>query len=419
MATGKVVKQFVGFSGSAQSDRTTVATINRYMALAKGGITFNPSWNMKDVDTIHKRRGVRYKVPVGRNAEGGQIVTPLYPDDVNYILRQLIQPSNDSDGDIDYFTLEHWWQDAIGSGSYKGRRLVGCLFTGLQMAIDRRNPAELSVTIPGFANDFIPLTSAPPTPTFSSSIADGPYVGTDVIVDWNIQDAYVTTGFTGDEAVLRSLSLNLDRAVAITDHKPDPGGVARRHMTWSNFTMGNPTLTLEATLAFASTASGNEDLMEYFEDASAKQGSVRIMAAHSRSASLVGATIPTAATPGAKTVSSVGTVSADPSGNYPALNDYVLIKDTVGSNIEVAKLTAVTGTWPGITSIQFTTTLPHDTGATVNIYDKAWEIRIPQLTISSSQLAEDGDDLVVNLSAQATLSDSDVDIWDVTRSYDD
>ncbi len=357
---------------SSPTARTGTPAASLWIPVFEDGVAMAGSVETSDINTEHKDRGTKYRIFARRNQEGGQIRTPIYPENAALLLGAAV---NENNGLPSYHTIEQYWGGGIlTSGSGTGRKLAGCLFSGFSLSVDRGSPGPVELQLDGFLNADTEITSAAPTPTWPTKT---PYDTRNVFVDIDINEG----GFSGDNAQVKSCSLTFNQGVEVDAFLPN--STAALNGTWTKAYPGMPEVTCEFTLVMSDSA-----YADLLRANTLRTVQLRIMGYSPEGANTTTVDAETAGSAVVVAVASAAGLAAD---------DYVLLWDSTGKQA-VAKISSI--------AVNNLTLDVLDVGiaAGAQVYNTAWEIKVPELEIISvSAPTISGSVRVVNVSARAKL----------------
>ena len=378
---------------STPTSRTGSPSSWYWLPVFEDGIQLNPDLEVQDVPTEHKTKGARYRVFTRRNANSGSISTPMFSQNAGLLMDATLSTTT---GDLPkYHTLESYWGDASDtglSGSNTGIQNVGVIFNGFSLSIDRQSPGPLTLEMEAFHNQYKSLTSDA-TPSWPPL---NPYDTRNVYIDLDMDE----TGFTGDNADIRSLSLSYTNNLELDVFAAS--STASLNGTWTKVYAGIPELTVSTSLVVT------DSTYPFYADAlTLKKAQMRIMG-YNPSAS-GSTTTSDNESAGASKVFTVGSTSGF------ATNDIVLIDDVANGRQSVGTATVGSGT---ITIDTLDTAIDGSVTA-ANIYNTAWELKIDELEVTSvSRPVVQGNVRVVNLEMRANLEGTNT-VMMTHKAYND
>ena len=220
-----------------------------------------------------------------------------------------------------------------------------------------------------------------------------PYPTTNLFVDFDLDIA----GWSGDNSDVQSLTLQYDRAITPKTFRAN-ATTPERNQTWSDLSQGIPTLSGTLVLKF-----GQDEYANIKRATAVRTAAIRIMGYHP---SASGQTTTSAG----ETAGSNVTVAVAATSGF-AVNDYVLLDD--GTNQAVAKVTTVNS---GVSLVIDVLDVNLSSGAAVR--NTAFEIKIPQIDITSAPITQSGDDTIVTVNFEAVVTATTTSLLSV-KAYDD
>lgn len=380
---------------TARTGSPTWPTTYEWLPVFEDGVQFNPSADVQDINTEHKDRGIRYRVFTRRNQDGGSLNTPLFPANAGLLMDAAITTTT---GDLPkYHTIESYWNTGL-SGSNTGIQVNGVLFNGFSLNIDRNSPGPIEFQLDAFMNEYKAVTASAPTPSWPPL---NPYDSRNVFIDLDLNEG----GFTGDNADVRSLSITYTNNLEVDLFSPNNS--ATLNGTWTKAYTGNPELTVEATLIVT------DSTYPFLLDSSTlRKAQIRVMGYNPGASGSTTTTADLTASTGTVEMAVAGTSGLE-------ADDYLLLDDVVTGYQAVAKVDQVNaGT--GICELENLDVNIDGSGATAaNVYNTAWEIKIPELEIvGASRPTVQGNVRVVNVQMRANLEATNTTILS-HKSYND
>lgn len=403
-----------------------------------------------------------------RNANAGNVSGPLFPELASTLLEAAV--SDASDGKprrhqvVEYFGADLGVDVSGNTDSDIGQDKRGVVFTGFSTSIDRDGGGVTTLQLTGLVNADYALgayaTTTSDTETAGSSkvltcanasgfskgdvvlITDGgtgnpltktvitaksgnditvaslsagisgttdvertvpdaasdrpelyPYPTTNLFVDFDLDIG----GWSGDNSDVQSLTLQYDRAITPKVFRAN-ATTDELNQTWSVLSQGIPTLSGTLVLKF-----GQDEYANIKRASTVRTAAIRIMGYHP---SASGQTTTSAG----ETAGSNVTVAVAATSGF-AVNDYVLLDD--GTNQAVAKVTTVNS---GVSLVIDVLDVNLSSGAAVR--NTAFEIKIPQIDITSAPITQSGDDTIVTVNFEAVVTATTTSLLSV-KAYDD
>ncbi len=438
-----------------------------------GGIQLEGQPEVNRLQTLHLAQGSAYSFLNRRNANAGTINGSLFPELASTILHAAGTNTSllASDGKPYRHQIVEYFGQSLGvdvsgnSSSDIGQDKRGVVFNGFSMSLDRDGGGVVTASLSGYVNadyalgavssttsdaesagsskvltlasstgfvkgDVVlitdggtgnPLTKTiitaisgndvtvaslsagiSGTTTVARSIPDAasdrpeaelyPYPTTSTYIDFDLDVA----GWSGDNSDVQSVSLQFDQA--LTPKTFRPSSTAELNQTWSDLSQGIPTLSGTVVLKF-----GQDEYANIKRATGVRTAALRILATHPNSSG-------NTTTSAGETAGSSVTVAVAATSGF-AVNDYVLLND--GTNQAVAKVTTVNA---GVSLVIDTLDVDLSSGATVT--NCAWEIKIPQVDITSAPITQSGDDTIVTVNFEAVVTATTTSLLSV-KAYDD
>ena len=218
-----------------------------WVPVFEDGVDLAPSVESEDVATEHRDPGVRYSVFTGRNKNGGQIITPLYPENIGFLFDLPLVMA--AAGIPKYFGCQQYWDTTLTGGD-TGREFLGLLANGFTLNFDRENPGVLQWTMDTLINAETGVTSGPPASV--TWPGQKPYRTEGVYIDF---DATGLGAWSGDNPDIQTLELTFSNAMTVGTHRPNlTVGQEHYNMTWTKAHRGTPTLGLRFTIVVTDSA---------------------------------------------------------------------------------------------------------------------------------------------------------------------
>lgn len=442
----------------------------RFWPVDVGGIQLEGQPEVNRLQTLHLAQGSAYSFLNRRNANAGSISGPLFPQLASTILNAAVSTASDGKPKrhqvVEYFGASLGVDESGNSSSDIGQDKRGVVFTGFSVSFDRDGGGVVTPQLTGLVNADYALgaysTTTSDTETAGSSkvltcsdasgftkgdvvlITDGgtsnaltktvitaksgnditvaslsagisgtstvaraipaastdrpaaelyPYPATNVAVDFDLDIG----GWSGDNSDVQSVQIQFDQALTPKTFRAN-ATTPERNQTWSDLSQGIPTLTGSVVLKF-----GQDEYANIKRASGVRQAALRIMGYHPAASG-------NTTTSAGETAGTSVTVAVAATSGF-AVNDYVYLDD--GTNQAVAKVTTVN---PGVSLVIDTLDVNLSSGATVR--NTAWEIKIPQIDVTTAPLTQSGDDTIVTVNFEATVTASTTTLLTV-KAYDD
>lgn len=357
-----------------------------WVPIAAGGLAITGGRETVDVETEHEDKGIKYSIPGARNSATSSMSTPLFPSRAGLLLD--LATSYEATGLPTYHILDQYWQDDVLGGvtaapnSELGRRLIGCLWDGFSLSINRDQIGPVLLETTFYANQNVQLTgTATPVvastgPTgFQSWPVEGPYTTGNIFVDFVDSSG----NFTGNNTSVQQVTLQFGNAIEVKGFSAS--STASLNNTWTQANTGRQTLTGSVVLYF-----DNPDYENYARGADIARFKMRIMgfgADPSGSTVTTGSYNPTSAT---------SIAVSDETGF--AENDWILVDDGVDQVVVMIDDTPTTGALP----VAVRSGMPTALGSGATVKNTAWEILVPLMDLTGEpQIGRDGVSTTVTL----------------------
>lgn len=382
------------------------ATAPFYVPIFTDGLKAGETITAKAIDTEHKDPGVKYKVMTSRNAAEGTLETPMFPENISFLLNATLTKTN---GLPSYHGIEQYWNGTIGAGTSgfggtgsntdTGRALRGVLFNGFTMAFDRTNIEEVRLQNRIFVNQEVPLTSAAPSPTFP---AQDPYTTGNVYIDLKLApDTGTLPSYQGDTTDLINLSLNYSNNLSVSFHANNTD--AGQHLTWTRAYRKAPSLEISGAFIMAST-----DYLRLTRLGKLRQGKLKVMGHGST---------PSGDTTCSQSLTSGATSVTVASASGLAVDDYIILVHSASNKVCVTKITAIASA-----VLTVSPALPFaidGTGTAITVKNTAWQIEVPLFDVETKEPPSSGGDYKqVTFSGTARLASGQTDLCTVL-AYND
>lgn len=376
---------------STATARTGTPSSWYWVPVFEDGVAMTGSVETSDINTEHKDRGNKYRIFARRNHEGGQIRTPMYPQNAALLLGAAV---NNTAGLPHYHSVEQYWgAGVLDSGSGTGRKLSGVLFGGMTLNIDRSGPGPVELQLDGMLNQDTEITGAAPDPTWPSN---GPYDTRNVFVDVDLNES----GFGGNNVDVKSLSITFNQGVEVDAYLPS--ATDSLNGAWTKAYPGTPEVTCEFSLVVTNSA-----YVDLLRNNTLRTVQVRVMGYSPEGVNTTSTDNESAGTGNTFTVASAAGLT---------VNDYILLWDSANNKQAVAKIASISGSDVTIDTLDVAV---NGSVTALEIYNTAWEIKIPKLEIVSvSAPTIAGAVRIVNVSARAKLESGQTSLLSV-KAYNE
>lgn len=404
MATLTKQKPFARLGiNSTPTARTGSPSSWKYVPLGLGGLAAGGSVEAEELELERADPGLTHLLLTTRNAAKGKIETVIYPENASTLLGLALGSAGALPS---YFTVEQYLNADLGAsfdaGTDTGRILSGMLADGFSFSVDRKQLGSLRLSLDVFVNADASTESAAPSPTWP---AQDPYTGKRVLVDLDIaNNSQALTGWTGDYASLRSMSINPQNGIETDLHRADESSDALDG-TWTQAYPGTP----RASIQFKLVADAAEHLDLLRLNAGLRKMAFRIAAYGANPSG--NTTCTTTITAG----SSVTVAVAATTGF--AVDDYVLLWQPTANKFAVAKVTTVNS---GVSLVVDTLDVTMVGGTeTIKVRNTAFELKVSDARIrSATPPTLEGNVYVVDVTAEAIVGPSNSAAITL-KAYDD
>lgn len=380
-----------------------------YIPIFTDGLKAGETITAKAIDTEHKDPGVKYKILTSRNAAEGTLETPIFPENVAFLFAATLTKTN---GLPSYHGLESYWNGTLGTGTASfggaggtgevdtGRALLGVLFNGFTISVDRTNIEEIRMQNRIFVNREVPITAAAPTPTFP---AQDPYTTGNLYIDLQLgNDSGTIPAYQGDATNLVNLSLNYSNNLSVSFHTNNT--TAEKHLTWTRAYRKAPTLEITGSFIMANT-----DYVRLTRLGTLRKGKIKVMG-HGSS--------PSGSTTCSASLASGATSVTVASATGLAVNDYIILAQSSTNKICVTKVTAI-----ATNTLTVSPALPFaidGTASAITVKNTAWQLEVPLFDVEAKEPpASGGDYKQVSFSGTARLASGQTDLCVVSAYNDD